>query len=70
VPGPWVNCTVPASFTPIKYLSSDHIMTWSIRTLCCASHSLTAAFRYAIWLIFVVSLWNQGTFFVQLAGFW
>jgi hypothetical protein len=27
VPGPRFHCTVPATFAPIKYLSSDRIMT-------------------------------------------
>jgi len=30
------------SLTPIKYLSSDHIMTWSVRRLCSFSCSFTS----------------------------
>ena len=30
------------SFSPIKYLSSDCIVTWSVRRLCSSSHSFTS----------------------------
>ena len=36
--------TVPTTSALIKYLSSDHIMTWSVRKLCSISRSFTSRF--------------------------
>ena len=35
-------CTVPATMVLIKYLSSDRIMTWSVRRLCISSCCFTS----------------------------
>jgi len=35
----------PRWFAPIKYLSSDRIMTWCIRRLCSCSRSFTSRFQ-------------------------
>jgi len=45
VPGPRFHFTVPATFAPIKYLSSDHIMIWPVRRLCSTSRSFTFHFQ-------------------------
>ena len=39
------HITVPATFAPIGYLSSDHIMTPSVRRLCSTSRSFTTCFQ-------------------------
>ena len=40
--GPRFHITVPATLPPIKYLSSDRIVTWSVRKLCGFSPSFTS----------------------------
>ena len=42
--GQWFHFTVPATLTPIKYLGSDHIITWSIRKMCSISCSSSSRF--------------------------
>jgi len=37
--------TVPPTLAPIKYLSSDRIMTWSVRKLCSISRSFISRFQ-------------------------
>jgi len=49
VPGLRFDYTVPPKFAPIKYLSSDHIMTWSVRSLCCFSRSFTSRSQICDW---------------------
>jgi hypothetical protein len=37
-----LHFTVPTTLAPIKYLSSDRIMKWSVRKLCSISRSFTS----------------------------
>jgi len=53
----------------IKNLRSDGIMTWSVRTLCISSRSLTPDLRYSNWPIFVESLSKTHKFRSTLALF-
>jgi len=41
IPGRWK----PRFFTPINYLSSDRIVTWSVCRLCSVSRSFTSCFQ-------------------------
>ena len=43
--GPRFHYAVPTTLAPIKYLSSDRIMTWSIHKLCSISRSFTSRFQ-------------------------
>jgi hypothetical protein len=43
--GPQVHFEFPPLLVPIKYLSSDRIMTWCIRRLCSSSRSFTSRFQ-------------------------
>jgi len=42
---PRFHFTVPPTLAPIKYLSSDRIMTWSVRKLCSISRSFISRFQ-------------------------
>jgi len=48
-PGPRFHITVPATLPPIKYLSSDRIVTWSVRKLCSSSPSFTSRCQICDW---------------------
>ena len=49
VPGQWFHFTVPPTFAPIKYLSSDRTMTWSGRRLCSFSRPFTYRCEICDW---------------------
>jgi len=47
--GPRFHITVPSTLAPIKYLSSDRIVTWSVRRLCSMSPSFTSRCLICDW---------------------
>jgi len=47
--GPRFYITVPATLPPIKYLSSDCMVTWSVRKLCSFSPSFTSRCQICDW---------------------
>jgi len=47
--GPRFHITVPSTLAPNKYLSSDRIVTWSVRRLCSISPSFTSRCQICDW---------------------
>jgi len=67
--GPRFHITVPSTFAQIKYLSSDRIVTWSVRRLCSISPSFASHCPICDWSNFRWIAVKEGDISAEKCGF-
>jgi hypothetical protein len=66
---PRFHITVPSSLAPIKYLSSDRIVTWSVCRLCIISPSFTSRCQICDWSSILWIAVKEGDISAEMCGF-
>jgi hypothetical protein len=66
---PRFHITVPSTLTPIKWLSSDCIVTWSVRRLCSICPSFTSRCQIWDWSIIRWIAVTEGNISAEKCGF-